>query len=415
MSSKKVYTPKQEELLSLFKHNKLKRINILQGSVRSGKTWISLVLWAFWVATMPVEHQYIMCAKSLPTLKRNCLVLLQTLVGKKNFKYSLSKKEGVLFGRVILFEGANDARSEDKIRGLTLAGAYCDELTLFPEDFFAMLLSRLSVKNAKLFGTTNTDIPKHWLKINYLDRENEIDLLQLFFSIDDNTFLDPEYIEKIKKENVGVFYLRFILGLWVVASGAVYRIFADETKKYEIYQPDLPIFKYINIGVDFGGNKSAHAFVATAISADNKLVTLKSERHKAADVTPDELNRLVYAFCENIQKKYGKIKALYADSAEQTLINGMRIALRPLGIIVKNSIKKPITDRIHATTSLMSQERFKYIKAECESLENALCGAVYDDKSMKDARLDNGTSDIDTLDAFEYSFEPYIYQLIRGA
>lgn len=66
-------------------------------------------------------------------------------------------KEGVLFGRRVIFEGANDARSESKIRGMTLQGAYCDELTQFPEDFFAMLLSRLRVPGAKLIATTNPD------------------------------------------------------------------------------------------------------------------------------------------------------------------------------------------------------------------------------------------------------------------
>ena len=88
--------------------------------------------------------------QTLQTLKRNCLMLLQELVGEDNFKYSLSTKEGRLFGRKILLEGANDAKSENKIRGMTLGGAYCDELTLFPKDFFSMLLSRLSVKGAKL-------------------------------------------------------------------------------------------------------------------------------------------------------------------------------------------------------------------------------------------------------------------------
>ena len=121
------------------------------------------MLWAFWVKTMPQDGLYMMCAKSLTTLKRNCLLLLQDQVGENNFKFSLAAKEGYLFGRRILLEGANDARSESKIRGLTLQGAYCDELTQFPEDFFAMLLSRLRMPGAKLFATTNPDSPMHWL------------------------------------------------------------------------------------------------------------------------------------------------------------------------------------------------------------------------------------------------------------
>ncbi len=224
-----IFTPKQAELIRLFKLNKLRRINILHGSVRSGKTWISLVLWSLWVAIMPEDKSYLMVGKTLISLKRNCLDLLQSLVGEENFSYSFSAKEGRLFGRKIYLEGVNDVRSESKIRGMTLQGAYCDELTLFTEDFFTMLLSRLSEHGAKLFATTNPDTPFHWVNEKYIERQNELDMLVLPFLIEDNTFLDPEYIESLKKEYTGVFYDRFILGLWVVASGLIYPFF-DEKK-----------------------------------------------------------------------------------------------------------------------------------------------------------------------------------------
>ena len=213
--------------MRLWQRGELKRINLLEGSVSSGKTWISLVLWAFWVSTMPEDKLYLMCAKSLTTLKRNCLILLQELVGENNFKFSVSAKEGYLFGRRVIFEGANDARAESKIRGMTLQGAYCDELTQFPEDFFAMLLSRLRVPAAKLFATTNPDRPGHWLKVNYIERADELDFLDVKFTIDDNTTLPQDYVDSIRREYTGVFYDRFILGLWVVAEGLIYYMFRE--------------------------------------------------------------------------------------------------------------------------------------------------------------------------------------------
>ena len=78
----KVFTPKQAELISMFKQGKLRHINILEGSVRSGKTFISLVLWMLYVAAMPENGAYLMCAKTLYALKRNCLDLLAELAGK---------------------------------------------------------------------------------------------------------------------------------------------------------------------------------------------------------------------------------------------------------------------------------------------------------------------------------------------
>ena len=216
-----VFTPKQAALISAFKAGKLRHINILEGSVRSGKTYISLVLWMLYVASMPEGGAYLMCAKTLSTLKRNCLDLLSQLAGK-DLQFSLSAKEGTLFGKKLYLEGACDSRAEAKIRGLTLAGAYCDELTQAPEEFFSMLLSRLSVPGAKLIATTNPDSPMHWLMRDYLARQAELDLLRVQFRLEDNSFLDPGYVERLKAEYQGVFYRRFILGEWCVAEGLVY-------------------------------------------------------------------------------------------------------------------------------------------------------------------------------------------------
>lgn len=410
-----MFTAKQKELVRALKQGKLKRLNILEGSVRSGKTWISLIVWALWVATRPKDYLYMMCAKSLQTLKRNCLLPLQELVGKNNFSFSTSTKEGVLFGRKIMLEGANDARSESKIRGSTLGGAYCDELTLFPKDFFAMLLSRLSEPGAKLIATTNPDVPTHWLLTEYLKNENlSGGLFRMFFHIDDNTTLDTDYVESLKKEYTGVYYDRFIKGDWVVANGAIYKVFSDSPTSF--YASELSHFDYINIGLDFGGNGSKHALVCSGITHDmRELYALKTERIPAADMTPQALYKRVYDFCEDILKRYGKISAVYADSAEQTLIAGLRQALRPLGIVVKNSRKREINDRIRATTMLMAGGRFHLVSEECGTLIDAFRGAVWNDKIIgKEERLDDGTSDIDTLDAFEYSFERFIPQLIRS-
>lgn len=220
-----IYTPKQLDLMRRWQNGDLSRINLLEGSVSSGKTWVSLVLWAFLVMESPKDANYMMCAKSLTTLKWNCLLLLEELVGKKHFSFSIAAKEGYLFGRHVRFEGANDARAESKIRGITLQAAYCDELTQFPEDFFTMLLSRLRLPNAKLVATTNPDAPGHWLKEKYIDRAEDLDLYAVKFMLDDNTTLPADYIANIKKEYVGVYYDRYIMGAWALAEGLIYPMY----------------------------------------------------------------------------------------------------------------------------------------------------------------------------------------------
>lgn len=154
-----------------------------------------------------------MVGKTITSLKRNCLVLPESLCPKGDFPFSISKKEALLFGRKIYLEGVNDSRAENKIRGMTLQAAYCDELTLFTEDFFAILLSRLSMANAKLLGTTNPDSSSHWLMKKYISRKDNLDLKIWNFLLDDNDTIPEGTIKAMKNEYTGVFYDRFIL--WV--------------------------------------------------------------------------------------------------------------------------------------------------------------------------------------------------------
>lgn len=409
------FSPKQTDFIRAMKHGELSRINILEGSVRSGKTWITLVAWALWVATMPIDAQYLMVAKTITSLKRNCLDLLQSLVGDKNFKYNTSSKEGKLFGRTIYLEGVNDVRAEGKIRGMTLQGAYCDELTLFTEDFFTMLLSRLSMPGAKLFGSTNPDTPAHWLNQKYLLRGNELDLYQKKFLIDDNPYLDPAYIDNLKREYTGVFYKRFILGEWVVADGLCYQQFADNPEKWLRDEAEDNIH-FISIGVDFGGNNSKTTFVAVAIHKDfSRIGAIKNHRLDGAKGTidADRLNSEFVRFVRDLQKEYkAPVRYVFADNAEQYLIAGLRKAVKDAGLPLQvgDSEKGRIIDRIICTNTLLNTDRL-YVLRSCEQVINALRAAMWDKKAAEkgiEKRLDDFTTDIDTCDAFEYGFSRFI-------
>ena len=412
MSDKIQFTTKQSELLSLYKHNKLHRLNLLEGSVRSGKTWISLVLWALWIAGMPKDYAYLMSAKTLQVLKRNCLMLLQELVGEDNFKFSLSTKEGRLFGRKILLEGANDAKSENKIRGMTLAGAYCDELTLFPKEFFAMLLSRLSVKGAKLFATTNPDIPTHWLKKEYIDNK-KIDMLVIRFLIEDNTTLSPEYIKSIKNEYVGVFYERFIKGKWVSAEGVIYPLFADNPQKYVIDTLPNDIM-FVVIGGDFGGNGSAHTLNATAFTTGFKSIITVDEYYRKETITPQQLENDFCDFIEGVCQRWRCTEA-YLDSAEQILIKGVKLTAQRRGLKVNiyNARKGSINGRIFAYNRLIAADRYK-IMSHCKHTIESFQTAIWTPNCPDDIRLDNSTVNIDSLDSQEYSTEKYMNRLINA-
>ena len=393
--------------------SKDKRLNFLIGSVRSGKTYISLLKFSIVVASAPKGNEFIMTAKTLTTLKRNCLNPLLDLVGSNNFAYSISKKEATLFGKKVYLEGANDETSEQKIRGMTLAGAYCDEITLYPQSFVQMLLSRLSMPNAKLYATCNPDSPRHYIKTEYIDNEDIEDKKIWNFLLTDNTFLPKEYIDNITKEYSGVFYNRFILGQWVRAEGIIYTDFADNPRDFAIAPDKIKDIVKINVGVDFGGNGSATTFVATGFTKGLKcVIPLISERHQEA-LNPEQLNEKFADFIDTCYSMYGMPMSVYCDSAEQILIRGLkRVAIqRHLLVDIRNARKNPILERIKLTQQLIAQGRFK-VCTNAKTVSNALCEAVWDDKH-EDQRLDDGSTDIDTLDAFEYSIEPEMINLTK--
>ena len=411
------FSTKQADLMRQLKKNELKRINLLEGAVRSGKTWISLILFSLWVALQPKNATFLMVGKTLTSLKRNCLDPLQSLVGRRNFSYNTSRKEGELFGRVVYLEGANDTRAENKIRGMTLTGAYCDEITLYSEEFFAMLLSRLSMPDAKLFATTNPDSPQHWLMVKYIKRAAELDMNILRFTIDDNPFLDAAYVTALKKEYTGVFYKRFILGQWVVADGACYPQFADNPGAYII--DELPEdARYISVGVDWGGNRSLTAFVATVFHGNYDRLTIIKDYHvegRKGEIDSNRVNTEFIRFLQALRQEFPNIPVRYvfADSAEQYLISGLRKAISGTGIQIGDSKKVPIVQRIICANSLFNTGRLKILR-ECKHVKDGFLSAVWDAKAAangKDERLDDFTSDIDILDATEYSFERFIPQL----
>ena len=211
----------------------------------------------------------------------------------------------------------------------------------------------------------------------------------------------------------GVFFDRFILGKWVAAEGAIYPQFAACPEAFEIEKENIPPLKYINIGVDFGGNKSNHAFVASGVTKDfDKLYVLKSESICAKGVSVAGMIGAFMRFVSDVEQKFGKADFVYADSAEQAIINEMR---QKTDYSILNSIKNSIVNRIRCTDLLLSNKRIFLCKGENDALVSGLSDALWDEKSgMQDRRLDNGTTDIDILDAFEYSFEAFIKELLEG-
>lgn len=386
-----------------FLKNDLRRINLLYGSVRSGKTWISLLKWALWVGQQPANKEFLMTGKTITTLKRNCLGLLSELIGD-NFHYTLSTKRATIFGRTVWLEGANDERSESKIRGMTLQGAYIDELTQIPETFYLMVLSRLSERGAALIATTNPDAPNHYVKTEVIDNP-DIDKQVVKFLLDDNVFLDGDYKHNLKKEYTGVFYDRFILGEFVRAEGIIFPDLANDPTRWLIDKKDLPnAFRSVMVGFDIGGNGSAYAMTCTARGCDGVQYKLKAEKRQACDMTMDDIQGFVCAFCSEIEREYGvNIKRINCDHVD-VIINTINDRTK---YRADKTYKPPLEDRVFLYSQLLAGDKVRFVDGMCNDLIEEMRNLVFDDRSDRAIPLDDGSMQIDTWDSNIYSEADY--------
>lgn len=227
------------------------RKNLFEGAVRSSKTNTSLLRWAYYAASeAPEGYPLLMAGRTFTTLRDNVLSDLQGLVGEDNFRFS--QNEGQLFGRKVLFRGADKAGSEAKIRGATFAGAYLDEKTLLDKEFCKQVGMRMSLEGAREYATTNPDSPHHWLKKEEIDRQKEFgsDRLRVFhFELKDNPSLPQFYVQQLDIEYVGLWHDRFVKGKWVVAEGSVYPFFQEAL--HVIPGPPCKA-DYYTVSIDYG-------------------------------------------------------------------------------------------------------------------------------------------------------------------
>jgi PBSX family phage terminase large subunit len=265
------------------------RGNLWEGAVRSSKTVSSIMVWLKYVRTGP-PGALLMVGKTERTLKRNVIDPIIEMVGVRRCQYKAGAGEVVLLGRTIYVAGANDEKAADKIKGLTLAGAYCDEVTTYPESFFKMLGTRLSVAGARWFGTTNPEGPNHWLKRNYLDRarlhldrdgtirhtaaDDALDLHRFSFTLDDNPYLDPAFVTSIKAEYQGLFYRRYVKGEWCLAEGVVYDMW-DEKLVIDVIPQ---VHRWIAVGIDYGTVNPLSALLV-GLGEDRRLYVASEYRY----------------------------------------------------------------------------------------------------------------------------------------
>ena len=412
-------TDKQNEYIRNANH----RWNIKSGAVRSGKSYVDIA----YVIPFRIRERAgkpglnVILGVSRDSIERNVLQPMREIYTDKLIGTINSKNIARVCGEDVYCLGAEKISQVAKIQGASIKYAYGDEIAKWNKEVFEMLKSRLDKPYSCFDGACNPENPTHWLK-EFIDNK-ELDIYLQRYRLFDNPYLSEEFIKQLCKEYEGtVYYDRLIEGLWKRAEGAIYRKVADNPNGYisALTKDEREDITEIIVGLDFGGNQSGHSLVATAIIGDyEKVRPIMSERLMQKDynkpIDSSVLDGLVFDFVDKVEKKYGSIDTLYYDNAESVLGNTVSNLLmdKKPHIIVRPAKKKKIKDRIDCTVRLIGAGRFAMTE-DCESLSLAMQEAVWDSKAKEDIRLDDGSSDIDSLDAFEYTIERDIDRLIEG-
>lgn len=215
---------------------------ICDGAVRSGKSSIMSLAFLLWAMKAFNGCAFAICGKSVGAVERNIVVPLLTCGYVKRYfecKYNrgghvIIVRRGGRENRFYLF-GGKDESSYALIQGVTLAGVLLDEVALMPRSFVNQAVARCSVEGAKMWFNCNPESPQHWFRQEWILQAEVKNALHLHFTLDDNPSLSEQTKERYRSMWSGIFYQRYILGLWVMSEGLIYDMF-DQSEN--VYRPE---------------------------------------------------------------------------------------------------------------------------------------------------------------------------------
>ncbi|MFH8530471.1 PBSX family phage terminase large subunit [Streptomyces tendae] len=352
--------------------------NVYEGSVRSGKTIASLVPWLDFVANRPEGGELVMVGRTRDSLARNVFGPLMdpTIFGTltRDIHYTNGAPTASVLGRTVHCLGANDAQAEPKVRGLTCAGAYVDELTTLPKTFYDQLNARCSVDGSRIYATTNPDNPNHWARKEYLLRPREQRLRSWHFMMDDNPGLSEEYKARQKQAHRGLFYKRNILGLWVMAEGAIYEAWDEATHVVD----ELPEMTRYWLGMDYG-TVNATSVILLGEGVDGRLYACAEWRHDSRQaqrqMTDAQYSAAIRAWLaeQGVTPEWSFVDPSAASFITQAYEDGFPNLARA---------QNEVSDGIRDVASLLAAGLLR-VHRSCTGLIEEMPGYVWDEKAAE--------------------------------
>jgi PBSX family phage terminase large subunit len=352
---------------------------IADGSIRSGKTVSMSLSFVVWAMECFHEQNFGMCGKTIGSFRRNVLTFLKLMLMSRGYKVKDHRADNLLEiqykGKKNYFYvfGGKDERSQDLIQGITLAGLLCDEVALMPESFVNQATGRCSVDGSKFWFNCNPDGPHHWFKKGWVDRADEKNLLYLHFTMDDNLSLTEKIKQRYESLYSGVFFQRYIMGLWVVAEGIIYDMFSEARHVTASVESVENPKRYVSC--DYG-TQNATVFLMWEQGSNGKWYCVDEYYYSGRDETAQKTDN---AYADDLQRFIGGkiVEAIIIDPSAASFI----ALLRERGFRIKKA-QNDVLDGIRYTGTLLNTGAIAFHE-KCKNTIKEFGSYVWDTKACE--------------------------------
>lgn len=372
---------------------------IADGAIRSGKTLSMSLSYVLWAMSTFHDQNFGMAGKTIGSFRRNVLFWLKLMLRSRGYTVedhrsdnllTITKEDTVNYFYIF---GGKDERSQDLIQGITLAGMFFDEVALMPESFVNQATGRCSVDGSKFWFNCNPENPMHWFKVNWIDKCEEKHLLYLHFTMDDNLSLSEKIKERYRSMYTGVFFKRYILGLWCVAEGLVYSMFDEDKHTTDQYMKGVK--EYV-VSIDYG---TVNPFSCGLYAFDGKNSIREKgiyyDSRKEGKRLDDE------AYYKKMDEMIGDRKVTYiiVDPSAASFIE----VIKKYGKYIVKGADNDVLDGIRVVTTMLNKGMMKIHKSNTEEIKEIQMYR-WDEDSAEDAVIKENDHFCDELRYYCYTF-----------
>lgn len=377
---------------------------IADGAIRSGKTVSMSLSFAMWAMSTFNGQNFAMCGKTIGSFRRNVLFWLKLMLKSRGYSVTDRRADNLIIIRkgdaenYFYIFGGKDERSQDLIQGITLAGVFFDEVALMPESFVNQATGRCSVEGSKFWFNCNPDGPYHWFKVNWIDKSTGYlgkeqveqirkkaaeegkdpglkEILYLHFTMDDNLSLSEAIKARYRSMYIGVFFKRYILGLWAAAEGVIYDMFNPEKHVKnikEFFQTLVNGNRYVSC--DYG-TQNATVFLLWNKGIDGKWYCIREYYYSGRDKGKQKTDA---EYADDLKKWLDgtRIKAMIVDPSAASFIAELR--KRGYKVIKANN---DVLDGIRLVGMLLNLEMLIF-SSSCTETIKEFASYIWDEKAV---------------------------------